>query len=84
MLDLASGNYNTPVVRLAALLAVCLLQAWLMWNFIMFQVTPISFNKALQLPQCWFFFLFRVNINMLQPSIHKFQCQWIEEFVAKY
>ena len=52
MLDLASGNYNTPVVRLAALLAVCLLQAWLMWNFIMFQVTPISFSKALQLPQC--------------------------------
>jgi len=38
VLDLATGNYNSPAVRLAGLLAVCLLQAWLMWNFIMFQV----------------------------------------------
>ena len=41
VLDLATGNYNSPAVRLAGLLAVCLLQAWLMWNFIMFQV-PLS------------------------------------------
>merc|ERR1712226_1583130 len=45
VLDLASGNYNTPVVRLAALLAVCLLQAWLMWNFIMFQVKRMRESK---------------------------------------
>jgi len=37
-LDMAAGNFNTPLVRLNALVAVCLLQAWLMWNFIMFQV----------------------------------------------
>jgi len=36
--DMAGGNFNTPLVRLNALVAVCLLQAWLMWNFIMFQV----------------------------------------------
>merc|ERR1712066_900961 len=38
VLDLATGNFNTPLVRLAALLAVCLLQAWLMYGWIMFQV----------------------------------------------
>merc|ERR1712117_508224 len=38
VLDLATGNFNTPVVRLAALLSVCLLQAWLMYGWIMFQV----------------------------------------------
>ena len=38
VLDTATGNYNTPLVRLAALLAVCLLQAWLMYGWIMFQV----------------------------------------------
>merc|ERR1711942_477773 len=36
--DLATGNSNTGLFRLNALVAVCLLQAWLMWNFIMFQV----------------------------------------------
>jgi len=38
VVDMAGGNFNTPLVRLNALVAVCLLQAWLMWNFIMFQV----------------------------------------------
>merc|ERR1712037_1072023 len=38
VLDTATGNFNTPLVRLAALLAVCLLQAWLMYGWIMFQV----------------------------------------------
>merc|ERR1712210_168452 len=32
VLDTATGNFNTPLVRLAALLAVCLLQAWLMFQ----------------------------------------------------
>jgi len=38
VVDFAAGNFNTPLIRLNALVAVCLLQAWLMWNFIMFQV----------------------------------------------
>jgi len=38
VLDIAAGNFNTGFFRLNALVAVCLLQAWLMWNFIMFQV----------------------------------------------
>jgi len=36
--DLAAGNFNTGLFRVNALVAVCLLQAWLMWNFLMFQV----------------------------------------------
>lgn len=38
VVDLATGNFNTGLFRFNALVAVCLLQAWLMWNFIMFQV----------------------------------------------
>lgn len=38
VLDVTTGNFNTGLFRLNALVAVCLLQAWLMWNFIMFQV----------------------------------------------
>ena len=38
VVDMAAGNFNTGLFRLNALVAVCLLQAWLMWNFIMFQV----------------------------------------------
>merc|ERR1711953_812703 len=38
VVDAAAGNYNTGLVRLNCLVAVCLLQAWLMWNWIMFQV----------------------------------------------
>merc|ERR1712203_811388 len=38
VLDPATGNFNTPLVRLAALLAVCLLQARIMYGWIMFQV----------------------------------------------
>merc|ERR1719369_2038431 len=38
VVDIAAGNFNTGLFRFNALVAVCLLQAWLMWNFIMFQV----------------------------------------------
>ena len=38
MIDVGAGNFNTGLFRFNALVAVCLLQAWLMWNFIMFQV----------------------------------------------
>lgn len=46
VLDLATGNFNTGLFRLNALVAVCLLQAWLMWNFIMFQVKRMREAKA--------------------------------------
>merc|ERR1711981_402083 len=32
------GSFNTGLLRLNCLVAVCLLQAWMMWNWIMFQV----------------------------------------------
>merc|ERR1712117_1013692 len=46
VVDLASGNFNTGLFRLNALVAVCLLQAWLMWNFIMFQVKRMREAKS--------------------------------------
>merc|ERR1712215_317366 len=46
VLDLAQGNFNTGLFRLNALVAVCLLQAWLMWNFIMFQVKRMREAKT--------------------------------------
>merc|ERR1711997_1405132 len=38
VVDSETGNFNTGLIRLNSLVAVCLLQAWLMWNWIMFQV----------------------------------------------
>lgn len=38
VIDLSQGNFNTFFFRLNALVAVCLLQAWLMWNFITFHL----------------------------------------------
>ncbi|XP_067009033.1 translocating chain-associated membrane protein 1 [Anabrus simplex] len=36
--DIATGNFNVQLTRIAALAAVCFLQAWLMWNFITFHL----------------------------------------------
>merc|ERR1712083_992162 len=38
VVDTATGNFNTGLIRLNCLVAACLLQAWMMWNWIMFQV----------------------------------------------
>merc|ERR1712102_104013 len=46
VLDMAAGNFNTGLLRLNSLVAVCLLQAWLMWNFIMFQVKRMREAKS--------------------------------------
>merc|ERR1719495_1430632 len=46
VLDIPAGNFNTGLFRLNALVAVCLLQAWLMWNFIMFQVKRMREAKS--------------------------------------
>ncbi|KAI1294141.1 Translocating chain-associated membrane protein 1-like 1 [Halotydeus destructor] len=37
-LNLAEGNFNTQIVRLNVLAGICLLQAWMMWNFINFHL----------------------------------------------
>lgn len=37
-LDFATGNFNTKLVRINCLAATCLLQAWMMWNFITFHL----------------------------------------------
>ncbi|XP_077990033.1 translocating chain-associated membrane protein 1-like 1 isoform X2 [Glandiceps talaboti] len=36
--DVSTGNFNTPLIRFNALAAVCFVQAWMMWNFITFQL----------------------------------------------
>ncbi|XP_033727793.1 translocating chain-associated membrane protein 1-like 1 [Pecten maximus] len=36
--DFAAGNFNAQWVRINCLAAVCLLQAWMMWNFINFHL----------------------------------------------
>jgi len=46
VLDPAGGNFNTGLLRLNCLLAVCLLQAWMMWNWIMFQVKRMRESKS--------------------------------------
>jgi translocating chain-associated membrane protein 1 len=50
-LDVATGNFNTPSIRLGALAAVCALQGYLMFNFITDQLqklreqAPATFHK---------------------------------------
>jgi len=45
VVDAAEGNFNTGLLRLNCLVAVCLLQAWMMWNWIMFQVKRMRESK---------------------------------------
>lgn len=40
-LSIAEGNFNIPAIRLAALVAVCLLQAYLMYHFITDQLRQL-------------------------------------------
>ncbi|XP_066963084.1 translocating chain-associated membrane protein 1 isoform X1 [Macrobrachium rosenbergii] len=46
VLDIATGNFNIPLVRLNALIAVCLIQAWMMWNFIHFHLRKLRERQA--------------------------------------
>jgi flagellar biosynthesis/type III secretory pathway M-ring protein FliF/YscJ len=38
VVDWQNGTFNTPLFRIFALVAICALQAWLMLNFITFQL----------------------------------------------
>ncbi|XP_041832386.1 translocating chain-associated membrane protein 2 isoform X2 [Melanotaenia boesemani] len=38
VLDLEMGNFNTVLIRMTVLLLVCLIQSWLLWKFIRFQL----------------------------------------------
>jgi len=44
-LNMAEGNFNTGLIRLNSLIAVCFLQAWLMWNFITLQFKRMRETK---------------------------------------
>jgi translocating chain-associated membrane protein 1 len=47
VIDVANGIFNTSLFRLFALVAIGLLQAWLMWNFITFHIRRMRENAAL-------------------------------------
>lgn len=44
-INFAEGNFNTPVVRLVCLTVTLALQAWMLWNFILFHCKKIRENK---------------------------------------
>lgn len=46
VIDIANGIFNTSLFRLNALIAIGLLQAWLMWNFINFHIRRMRENAA--------------------------------------
>jgi translocating chain-associated membrane protein 1 len=46
IIDWPTGVFNTFVFRLTALISICLLQAWLMWNFITFHLRKRRENAA--------------------------------------
>jgi translocating chain-associated membrane protein 1 len=37
-ISISEGNFNTYMIRVNCLAAICLLQAWMMWNFITFHL----------------------------------------------
>jgi len=46
VMDIATGNFNTQLIRINCLVAVCLLQAWMMWNFINFHLKRMRERAA--------------------------------------
>lgn len=58
-INFAEGNFNTQVVRINCMVAIFLLQAWIMWNFITFHLrrareraeTEAATTKKLTLPK---------------------------------
>ncbi|XP_043197025.1 translocating chain-associated membrane protein 1-like isoform X2 [Amphibalanus amphitrite] len=47
-LDLATGNFNTYLVRVNCLAGICLLQAWMMWHFITYHLRRMREQAALK------------------------------------
>jgi len=47
VLDMKAGNFNTGLVRLNCLIAVCALQAFLMYKFIIFQAQRMREQKSI-------------------------------------
>lgn len=47
----AEGNFNSSIIRINSLLAVCLLQAWMMWNFITFHLKRMRERAAAAAPK---------------------------------
>lgn len=45
-IDFQAGNFNTQLIRINCLAAVCLLQAWMMWNFINFHLKRLREKSA--------------------------------------
>ncbi|XP_052249522.1 translocating chain-associated membrane protein 1-like isoform X2 [Dreissena polymorpha] len=45
-IDIATGNFNTKLFRINCLAATCLLQAWMMWNFITFHLRRLRERAA--------------------------------------
>ncbi|KAK6167765.1 hypothetical protein SNE40_021720 [Patella caerulea] len=46
MFDFAAGNFNTQIIRINCLTAICFLQAWLMWTFITFHLRKLRERSA--------------------------------------
>merc|ERR1712072_1417360 len=47
VIDVANGIFNTSLFRLCALVAIGLLQAYMMWNFITFHIRRMRENAAM-------------------------------------
>lgn len=45
-LDVATGNFNTPLIRLASLGSVCAIQAWMLWSFLTFHLRKRREKRA--------------------------------------
>ncbi|XP_013773957.1 translocating chain-associated membrane protein 1-like [Limulus polyphemus] len=46
IIDIMDGNFNTPVIRINCLVGMCLLQAWMVLNFVNFHLKRIRERAA--------------------------------------
>lgn len=80
VMDIAAGNFNTQLIRINCLVAVCLLQAWMMWNFINFHLKRIR-ERAAQIASSK-----KKALAKKEKKLKKDECKYFVRFliIAKY
>lgn len=74
MMDIITGNFNTKLIRINCLVAVCLLQAWMMWNFINFHLKRMR-ERAAQIASSK-----KKALAKKEKKLKKDECKWCTLF----
>lgn len=77
-IDIAIGNFNTQLIRINCLVAVCLLQAWMMWNFINFHLKRMR-ERAAQIASSK-----KKALAKKEKKIKKDECKFVISLILFY